>query len=156
VGAGGILKMANTLHIILDKNRHSIQHPQRNASAQWRRLREIDKILQTEAQRHALRKLYADTVCSVLGVIVGFERDLAVSNVTLAGEFDAAFRYVNSDAFRERDEVTAYSLEFCCGESHTCIILGLLTTSQRRWKPSEKKMQECRHQELPCVRCQCP
>lgn len=83
--------MPNTFHIILDENRHRLQQPQRDAPTQRRSLGEIDEILQTKGQGDALGKLYVDVVGGCLGVIIGFESDLAVANVALARELDASF-----------------------------------------------------------------
>jgi len=126
-----ILKMPNAFHIILDENRHSVQQPQRNAPTQRRRLRKIDKIFQTKAQAHALRKLYIDTVGGVLCIVVVFKRDLTISNVALAGEFDGALCHFDGHAFGKSDEVTADSLEFGGREGHCCVVVRLPRQQQQ-------------------------
>jgi hypothetical protein len=85
------MKMPNTFHIVFDENRHRLQQPQRDTPTQRRSLGEIDEILQTKGQGDALGELYVDVVGGGLGVVIGFESDLAVANVALAGEFDAPF-----------------------------------------------------------------
>ena len=88
---GVILKMSYTLHIIFNQNRHRLQQSQRDAPTQGRSLCEIDKILETETQCDSLGKFYRDVVGGILWIVVGFQGDLAVADIALAGEFDASF-----------------------------------------------------------------
>lgn len=89
--------MTHTLHVVFDENRHVIQQSQCDASAQRASFREIDQILQTKAQRHALREFYRDIIGGVLGIIVGFQCNLSITNITLAGKFDTSFGHVDCD-----------------------------------------------------------
>jgi hypothetical protein len=80
--------MSHTLHIIFNQDRHILQQSQCDTSTQGCSLGEIDEIFQTETQGNSLRKFYRDIVVGILWIVIRFQRNLSVSNISLAREFD--------------------------------------------------------------------
>src|SRR2546423_11386962 len=85
-----ILKMSHTLHIIFYQDRHVLQQSQCDTSAQGGSFGEIDEIFETETQSNSLGKLYRNIVGGSLWIIIGFQSNLSVSNISLAREFDTS------------------------------------------------------------------
>jgi len=120
-----LLKMSHSFHIVFNKNRHSLQQSQRNASAQRSSFGEIDEILQTETQRDSRREFYRDIIRRVFRVIIRFQGNLSISNISLTRELDAVLWDFDCDGLWESNQITTNPLKFRWRQSHCSIILGL-------------------------------
>jgi hypothetical protein len=82
--------MADSLHVVLDENRHSLQQSQGDTPTQWRSFGKVDQILETETQTNPLRKFYLDIIRRILWIVIRFQRDLSISDIALTGKLDTS------------------------------------------------------------------
>ena len=104
--------MSDALHIVLHENRHRLQQSQRDTPTQRRRFRKINQVLQTETQTNSLRKLYGDIILRMLWIVVGFEGNLTIANVSLTRKFDTSLCYIDSDTLGKSAKIATNPLEF--------------------------------------------
>ena len=92
--------MTPTLQVVLDQQRDLIAQTQLHATAQPRRLAEIDQVLERKGERDGLAEGNVDVQLRLVDVGVRAEGGGAGADVAVAGELDAFFCAFDGDFSR--------------------------------------------------------
>lgn len=94
--------------VVLDQERHLAGEADLDLGRQGSGLAEVDQVLEGKGQRHGLCQLDVDIVLGLFNGGVASQSDGAITNVTVAGEFDTILGSLNANY--QQDSILASAL----------------------------------------------